>query len=279
MSAPLNAYEAERASKIAANRRQLEALGLLQLGKAIRTVEAPAAARNVATPAKRPAQATTPSRASARIGASERVCYAEAPEPALGGAGERRAPRAARVVLDAVWRGFAASPEAAAAAFDAAVDDAAERVDAAVFIKQMMPSIISGGFWFSLPCATLPDSVVAAVDQDAAKSTVWLEDADGVLFPCVWLKRPTGAGLSGGWRGFAIAHALNTADALVFEHVTAGGGAASPLRLRVTIHRAQAPTAEQARPCVRVCAACVLCIQCVAGVLTRVVLPLFAPRS
>jgi hypothetical protein len=241
MAAP-NAYEAERALKIAANRLRLEELGLLQLGKAIRTVEAPPVG---AASRRRPPQATTPSRASARIGASERVSYTEAHEPAFG-AGERRPRASSRVVLDAVWRGFAASPEAAAAAFDAAVDDAAERVDRAVFIKQMMPSIISGGFWFSLPCATLPAAVVAAVDQDAAKSTIWLEDADGVLFPCVWLKRPTGAGLSGGWRGFAIAHALNTADALVFEHV-AVGSAASPLRLRVTIHRAQAPTAEQAR--------------------------------
>jgi hypothetical protein len=186
--------------------------------------------------------ATLPAREpSSRIGAAERVSYAEHREPL----GEERRPRAARALLESVWRGFACSPEDSEAAFDSALDDAAARLDRACFIKQLAPSIISGGFWFSLPCASLPDSVVAAVDGSAQKTTIWLEDEEGVHFPCIWLKRPTGAGLSGGWRGFAIAHALNAGDCLVFEQVVQPP--AFPLRLRVTIHRAQEPTADQVR--------------------------------
>ena len=72
----------------------------------------------------------------------------------------------------------------------------------------MQPSHVSGGFWLQFPSELvhlLPSS----------KTMVWLycptptwgtqyETADGGRWPCTWLPRSKGAGLSGGWRGFAI---------------------------------------------------------------------------
>ena len=158
-----------------------------------------------------------------------------------GGGGGAHRSRVNRVAWENMWRGMAASPEDAARAWDAALEDAAARVDRPVFVKQMTPSIISGGFWFSLPWGSLPEEILSCVDLDAPKCTIYLQGEGDVMYPCVWLKRPTGAGLSGGWRGFAIAHALNTADALVFERAPGDG----PLVLLVTIHRAQEPTDAQ----------------------------------
>ncbi|XP_031376631.1 B3 domain-containing protein At5g42700 isoform X6 [Punica granatum] len=76
-------------------------------------------------------------------------------------------------------------------------------------VKTMLPSHVSGGFWLGLPvqfCKTsLPknDGLITLVDEE------------GEEFPTVYLARKTG--LSGGWKGFAVAHELNDGDALVFQ--------------------------------------------------------------
>ncbi|XP_031376627.1 B3 domain-containing protein At5g42700 isoform X2 [Punica granatum] len=76
-------------------------------------------------------------------------------------------------------------------------------------VKSMLPSHVSGCFWLGLPvhfCKTsLPknDGMITLVDEE------------GEEFPTVYLARKTG--LSGGWKGFSVAHELNDGDALVFQ--------------------------------------------------------------
>ncbi|PWA60804.1 B3 DNA binding domain-containing protein [Artemisia annua] len=77
------------------------------------------------------------------------------------------------------------------------------------FVKLMLPSHVTRYFCLGLPknfCdAHLPKDDV----------TVVLVDEDDKEFNTKYLDRKTG--LSGGWRGFSIAHKLLAGDALVFQ--------------------------------------------------------------
>ncbi|KAM3309133.1 B3 domain-containing protein [Capsicum chacoense] len=77
------------------------------------------------------------------------------------------------------------------------------------FVKFMLPSHVSGGFWLGFPkkfCDYhLPkhdDTVVLVDENDEESATKYLVDKTG---------------LSGGWRGFSIAHSLLEGDVLVFQ--------------------------------------------------------------
>ncbi|KAK4787317.1 hypothetical protein SAY86_011150 [Trapa natans] len=76
-------------------------------------------------------------------------------------------------------------------------------------VRTMLPSHVSGGFWLGLPshfCKTsLPhrDGMITLVDEE------------GEEFPTVYLARKSG--LSGGWKGFSVAHNLTYGDTLVFQ--------------------------------------------------------------
>ncbi|KAL5074787.1 hypothetical protein RYX36_013771 [Vicia faba] len=80
-----------------------------------------------------------------------------------------------------------------------------------IFIKSMLQSHVTGGFWLGLPVhfckKNLPrkDEVMTLIDEDENES------------PTTYLAQKTG--LSAGWRGFAIAHKLADGDALIFELV------------------------------------------------------------
>ena len=94
------------------------------------------------------------------------------------------------------------------------------------FVKVMAPGHISGHFYVDAPCGLsdwLPDET----------ATLVLE-CDGEEWKTVWLVETKGgdksAGLSGGWRGFAVDQRLAVGDALVF---TKERGA----RVSVRIHR------------------------------------------
>lgn len=77
------------------------------------------------------------------------------------------------------------------------------------FVKPMLQSHVTGGFWLGLPvhfCKThlpLEDEMLTLVDEDDNEfQTKYLADKTG---------------LSGGWRGFSIDHQLVDGDALVFQ--------------------------------------------------------------
>ncbi|CAN4112204.1 unnamed protein product [Withania somnifera] len=90
------------------------------------------------------------------------------------------------------------------------------------FVKPMLQSHVTGGFWLGLPvhfCKThLPkrDEYVTLIDEN------------GDEFETKYLALKTG--LSGGWRGFAIDHELVDGDALVFQLI-------APTRFKVYIIR------------------------------------------
>ncbi|KAJ6400083.1 hypothetical protein OIU84_015689 [Salix udensis] len=81
--------------------------------------------------------------------------------------------------------------------------------DHPIFIKSMLQSHVTGGFWLGLPVdfcrRSLPrkDGVVTLIDEDADEYQV------------IYLARKNG--LSGGWKGFAVAHGLLDGDAVVFQ--------------------------------------------------------------
>ncbi|XP_022981872.1 B3 domain-containing protein Os01g0234100 [Cucurbita maxima] len=79
------------------------------------------------------------------------------------------------------------------------------------FIKVMLPSHITGGFWLGLPRGFCDSHLPR---QDTA---MILQDESGMGFQTKYLSEKTG--LSAGWRGFSLAHNLQQGDVLVFHLV------------------------------------------------------------
>ncbi|XP_075479789.1 B3 domain-containing protein At5g42700-like [Primulina tabacum] len=77
------------------------------------------------------------------------------------------------------------------------------------FVRSMLPSHVSGGFWLGLSSdfskRKLPrnDGVISLIDEE------------GEEWPVIYLARKSG--LSGGWKKFAVDHHLVDGDALVFQ--------------------------------------------------------------
>ncbi|KAI5656212.1 hypothetical protein M9H77_25005 [Catharanthus roseus] len=77
------------------------------------------------------------------------------------------------------------------------------------FIRSMLPSHVTGGFWLGLQSAFCKRHLPRRDD------IVTLIDEQGDEWPTVYLFRKTG--LSGGWKKFAVDHELVDGDALVFH--------------------------------------------------------------
>ncbi|XP_057965292.1 B3 domain-containing protein Os01g0234100-like [Malania oleifera] len=95
------------------------------------------------------------------------------------------------------------------------------------FVKSMLPSHVTGGFWLGLP------KKFCAMHLPKHDATVVLEDESNKEYETKYLVGKTG--LSGGWRGFSIAHKLLTEDVLVFQLV-------KPTKFKVYIVRAKGLT-------------------------------------
>ncbi|KAA0060881.1 B3 domain-containing protein [Cucumis melo var. makuwa] len=79
------------------------------------------------------------------------------------------------------------------------------------FIKSMLQSHVSGGFWLGLP------SHFCKIHLPNRDGVMTLIDEDGDEYPTIYLARKTG--LSGGWKGFAVAHKLADGDAVIFQFI------------------------------------------------------------
>ncbi|KAF5727246.1 B3 domain-containing protein [Tripterygium wilfordii] len=97
------------------------------------------------------------------------------------------------------------------------------------FVKPMLQSHVTGGFWLGLPCTFCKRHL----PQD--DEMVTLVDEEGVEFQTKYLALKTG--LSGGWRGFSIDHHLVHGDAVVFQLV-------KPTRFKVYIIRSNGSEKE-----------------------------------
>ncbi|CAI9115751.1 OLC1v1016743C1 [Oldenlandia corymbosa var. corymbosa] len=77
------------------------------------------------------------------------------------------------------------------------------------FVKPMLQSHVTGGFWLGLP------THFCRKHLPKGDETVTLVDEQGEEWPTIYLGRKTG--LSGGWKRFAVDHDLVDGDALVFQ--------------------------------------------------------------
>jgi len=214
----LSAYEEERNRTIAENRKKLAELGLLNLPQLGATTPLPQPKIRKLVQQKRPAAVAElrPKRVlRTRIDAASQLDHVELDADDFQ---PRRAPGSVR---RGSVRRLAADCDAAAEEEDeVAVElpdgaevedegDTAPKRGGCAYVKHMMPSLVTGGYWAQAPtqlCSAMPQGTYG----------IHLR-VGNVLWPVTWLQRPSGAGLSGGWRGFAVDQRLCVGDAVVFQ--------------------------------------------------------------
>ncbi|KAK1395779.1 B3 domain-containing protein [Heracleum sosnowskyi] len=110
---------------------------------------------------------------------------------------------------DLANRVYASDEARAAATYKAEELEISLGADYPTFVKPMLQSHVTGGFWLGLPNHWCRKYLPRRDD------TVTLIDEEGEEYPTVYLWNKNG--LSGGWRGFSLAHELVDGDALVFQ--------------------------------------------------------------
>ncbi|KAL5992764.1 hypothetical protein ACLOJK_013683 [Asimina triloba] len=193
-------YEVFRRQRLEENKRRMEDLNLTLLSRALRN----------ASPKPSPAKPGKPRIKKevdpAEVRRSPRIV--KKPPPDYKEANVTLVERPKRSLFDRVY----ASDEARSYAIEKANElHSSLEPEFPSFVKPMLQSHVTGGFWLGLPVQfckyNLPknDSIVTLVDEN------------GDEYLTVYLPRKTG--LSGGWKGFAVAHELLDGDALVFQLV------------------------------------------------------------
>ncbi|CAI8599220.1 unnamed protein product [Vicia faba] len=207
-------YEESRRKRMEENRKRMEALNLTQLSQSLHKSSSPI---SKPSPSKPRTPRTTEKqlvvvRRSGRVANQPAPLYKEVlidrviiprSRTSSGGSYDKYRDYSKRVY---------ASHEARVEALDKAEKLQSElNSPHPIFIKSMLQSHVTGGFWLGLPVhfckKNLPrkDEVMTLIDEDENES------------PTTYLAQKTG--LSAGWRGFAIAHKLADGDALIFELV------------------------------------------------------------
>ncbi|XP_019174984.1 PREDICTED: B3 domain-containing protein At3g19184-like isoform X2 [Ipomoea nil] len=194
-------YEELRQQRVEENKRRLEELHLPLLSLALKNASPkpspkvkPRVIRTELVPLRR----------------SPRVAKSAAPEYAEVTYYERILPRRASCPRrDLSNRVYASDKDRAVATVKAEKLEASLESKVPTFVRSMLPSHVSGGFWLGLP------SYFCRRNLPARDETVTLIDESGAEWPTVYLARKTG--LSGGWKKFAVDHDLVDGDALVFQ--------------------------------------------------------------
>ncbi|XP_054786866.1 B3 domain-containing protein At3g19184 isoform X1 [Prosopis cineraria] len=211
-------YEECRRQRLEENKKRMEELNLNKLASALKPLPSPKPSPAKPRVPRQPlSPSSAPARRSSRVANLPPPNYKEVPiEPLLR-------PRRSYQKRDLLNRVYA-SDEVRQYAIDRA-EELLSGLDSKYpsFIKPMLQSHVTGGFWLGLPvhfCKThLPHD----------DETVTLIDEDGNESPTKYLADKTG--LSGGWRGFSIDHELVDGDALVFQLI-------KPTKFKVFIIRA-----------------------------------------
>ncbi|GAB2222514.1 hypothetical protein Droror1_Dr00016630 [Drosera rotundifolia] len=99
-----------------------------------------------------------------------------------------------------------------------------------VFVKPMLQSHVTGGFWLGLPVH------FCKIHLPHHDEMVMLVDEDNQTWETKYLALKTG--LSGGWRGFSIDHELVDGDALVFQLI-------NPTTFKVYIIKVKCPEGSE----------------------------------
>ncbi|KAF5448666.1 hypothetical protein F2P56_029176 [Juglans regia] len=210
-------YEECRRQRLEENKKRMEELNL---GKLAQALKASSPRTFPVKQVKRPRQPVDLSsvrvRRSSRVSGKPPPTYKEVPiEPLAKPRSYQR-----RDLLNRFY------------ASDQARQDAIERAeqvesglgsDFPTFLKPMLQSHVTGGFWLGL---SVQFCKMHLSDKD---EIITLIDESGNEFPTRYLARKTG--LSGGWKGFAVDNQLVDGDALVFQLIM-------PTKFKVFIIRA-----------------------------------------
>ncbi|GMH02700.1 hypothetical protein Nepgr_004539 [Nepenthes gracilis] len=199
------AYEECRKQRLEENKTRMEELNLFKLSQSLKTTQSPKTSplRKVKPRLPRDQLLHTPLRRSSRVADKAPPNYKEYTFEAF-----ERCRRIHRR-RDLLNRAYASDDDRIYAVQRA--EDMESSLDSEFprFVKPMLQSHVTGGFWLGLPvqfCKThLPDH----------DDMITLVDEDGGEWETKYLAGKTG--LSGGWRGFSIDHELVDGDALVFQ--------------------------------------------------------------
>ncbi|KAL4302783.1 hypothetical protein GQ457_10G020980 [Hibiscus cannabinus] len=212
-------YEEMRRKRLEENKKRMEELNLKNLSQALKSKSPKSSPGKPRTPRK-PVEPTAVRRSS-RVADMPKPNYKDVPIEPLERLGRSHSRGYSR--RDLFNRVYASVEERAYAT------ERAEHLESTLesgypsFVKPMLQSHVTGGFWLGLPnhfCKkNLPHHDVMMT----------LVDEEGEEFAAKYLADKTG--LSGGWRGFSIDHNLVDGDALVFQLV-------APTEFKVYIVRA-----------------------------------------
>ncbi|XP_047306772.1 putative B3 domain-containing protein At5g58280 [Impatiens glandulifera] len=224
----INTYEEARKQRLEDNNKRFQDLGILKIAKSL---------SNLKTPEKKSVQRVQKSR-SENIYAKQprRSCRERNPVPSYCEELDIALPQVRkRSKISSSWASYIARPldEIKTASYEErqkaikCADSLQIKLSSSSndpsFVKSMVRSHVYSCFWLGLPsrfCETyLPKDTVDIV----------LEDEKGEEYNAVYIGKR--AGLSGGWRGFALEHKLDDGDALIFQLV-------QPQRFKVYIVRA-----------------------------------------
>ncbi|ESR48039.1 B3 domain-containing protein [Citrus sinensis] len=197
-------YEECRLKRVEENKKRMEALNLPMLCQALRkkpSIE-PSHEKQV-KPRTVKKQEDVVLRRSSRV--------ANKPAPVYNGVTLVRVeiPRRISSKRDLSNRVYASDEARAGAVEKAEKLEARLGPEHPTFIKPMLQSHVTGGFWLGLP------GYFCRRNLPKRDEAITLIDEDGDEYPTVYLPRKTG--LSGGWKAFAVAHGLVDGDALVFQ--------------------------------------------------------------
>ncbi|XP_058781196.1 B3 domain-containing protein At5g42700-like [Vicia villosa] len=204
-----DSYEDSRRKRMEENRKRMEALNLPQLSRSLHKSSSP-----ISKPS--PSKSRTVKKELVVVRRSGRVANLPAPvykeilidRVVMPGRSSRGGYNMYRDYSKRVY----ASDEARVEALDKAEKLQAElNSKHPIFIKTMLQSHVTGGFWLGLPVYFCKQNLP---EKDEVMTLI---DEDGDEYSTTYLAYKTG--LSAGWRGFAIAHKLADGDALIFELV------------------------------------------------------------
>ncbi|KAL5711575.1 hypothetical protein ACHQM5_022009 [Ranunculus cassubicifolius] len=211
VKAKTTTYEEIRQQRLEENKKRMEELNLNKLAQSIRTTTSPKA-----TPMK-PRTPRTPM-TDIEIRRSSRVANLPTPpvykELSFDGLDRPRrvfVGRTSNSKRDLSNRVYA-SEEARLDSIERA-DDLESKLQNGFpsFVKPMLQSHVTGGFWLGLP------SIYCKENLPKNDDIITLVDENGNDWPTVWLARKNG--LSGGWKAFAVDHDLVHGDTCIFELV------------------------------------------------------------
>ncbi|CAI9781879.1 unnamed protein product [Fraxinus pennsylvanica] len=199
------AYEQNRQKRLEENKKRMEQLNLNKLAQALHT---PKSSPMKKVKPKVPKQPLDPSsvRRSSRVADKPPPNYKEVGVEPLG------LPRRSYQRRDLLNRVYASDEHRQYAIERAEQLQSSLDQDIPNFIKPMLQSHVTGGFWLGLPLS------FCKTHLPTRDETIILVDEEGNEHPTKYLAQK--AGLSGGWRGFAIDHELVDGDALVFQLVS-----------------------------------------------------------